>query len=200
MLKINLSKIISMVLHWQFAFFLLIIIVCSVLEFSDLKTLLRYDRSLIESGQWFRLITANFVHLNTPHLLLNMSSVCLVMLFFSRHISLSQWVMLILMSCLFVSVGLYVLNPAVKTYVGLSGVLHGLFIVGAVKEIKHFPVSGWLLLAAFVVKLSWEQLVGAVPGSAAMVNGVVLVESHLYGAISGGVFLVLQSLFNGKKK
>lgn len=200
MVKVNFSALIAKTLNWQFAFFLLIIVLCTVLQYTGMKPLLRYDRALVDAGQWYRLITANFIHLNTSHLLLNMPTTSLVMFFFSRHISVGKWILLLLMSCLFVSIGLYVLNPEVKSYVGLSGVLHGLFIVGAYKELKHFPVSGWLLLGVFAVKLAWEQMYGAMPGSESVVNGVVLVDSHLYGAIAGVAFIAILYIFDGKKR
>ncbi|MCK4709934.1 MAG: rhombosortase, partial [Gammaproteobacteria bacterium] len=133
--------------------------------------------------------SANFVHLNTMHLLMNILGIALILVFFATHLKISQWLVLIVFSSLFVSIGLLWLNPDVHRYVGLSGVLHGLFIAGAIIEIRRFPVSGWLLSAILILKLVWEQLNGAMPGSESMIKGHVLVDSHLYGAISGLIFI-----------
>jgi len=167
---------------------LLLILLCAIFQWSGFVTELRYDRQLIASGQWYRMISANFVHLNNSHLLMNALGVVLVMAFFSGHLKKMQWIGLIVISSLFVTIGLTLFNPEIHRYVGLSGVLHGLFIAGAMTEIKRFPLSGWLLLVVLVGKLAWEQLVGAMPGSESMINGRVVVDSHLYGAIAGAVF------------
>jgi len=167
---------------------LLLILLCAVLQWSGAVPELRYDRQLIASGQWYRVISANFVHLNNSHLLMNVLGVVMVMVFFSNHLKKRQWIGLIVVSSLFVSIGLMLFNPEIHRYVGLSGVLHGLFIAGAMAEIKRFPLSGWLLLAVLLAKLAWEQLVGAMPGSESMIKGHVVVDSHFYGAIAGFVF------------
>ena len=156
-----------------------------ILQWQGLVPEFRFDRHLIEAGQWFRLISANIVHLNTQHLLLNMLGLGLVLVFFSDHLKPLQWIALLLISSLAVTIGLYFFNPEIHRYVGLSGVLHGLFIVAAMVEIKRFPLSGWMLLVVLVVKLGWEQFNGAMPGSESMINGHVVVDSHLYGALSG---------------
>ena len=162
-----------------------IILLSVALQWLQLVPDFRFDRHLIEAGQLFRLISANFVHLNTLHLLLNMLGLGLVLVFFSGHLKPLQWLILLLISSLAVTVGLYSFNPEIHRYVGLSGVLHGLFIVAAMVEIKRFPVSGWMLFVVLVAKLGWEQLNGAMPGSESMINGHVMVDSHLYGALSG---------------
>ena len=162
-----------------------LILVSVALQWLGLVPEFRFDRSKIEAGQWFRLISANLVHLNAQHLLLNILGLGLVLVFFSDHLKTLQWLSLLLVSSLAVTGGVYGFNPEINRYVGLSGVLHGLFIVAAMVEIKRFPLSGWILLSVLVAKLAWEQLNGAMPGSESMINGHVVVDSHLYGALSG---------------
>ena len=72
--------------------------------------------------------------------------------------------------------------------------MHGLFIYGAIREIRFYPVSGYILLLLLSAKLFWEYMNGALPGSEQMTGGRVLVEAHLYGAIAGlaAVFLTRQ--------
>jgi len=104
------------------------------------------------------------------------------------------------LSSLFVGGGLYWFNPELIWYVGLSGVLHGLFIAGGWQEYKHYGKSGALLLALIVAKLIWEQNMGAMPGSEAVSGGRVMVDAHLYGALSGGVFVACGELYRGINK
>jgi hypothetical protein len=48
-----------------------------------------------------------------------------------------------------------------------------------------------VLLLLFVAKIGWEQATGAIPGSEAWISGQVIVDSHLYGAIWGGLIWLL---------
>ncbi len=68
---------------------------------------------------------------------------------------------------------------------GLSGVLHGMLAAGAIglwQERRPEAAALAILLAA---KLTYEALVGPVPGSEATAGGAVVTEAHLYGAIGG---------------
>jgi len=86
-----------------------------------------------------------------------------------------------------ISAGLWWGMPDIRFYVGLSGVLHGLFLYGALREIRFYPTSGYVLLAVLIAKLVWEFFNGALPGSEDMAGGRVLTEAHLLGAIGGVV-------------
>jgi hypothetical protein len=69
--------------------------------------------------------------------------------------------------------------------VGLSGVLHGLFVAGALASLLAGFRAELLLLGLLAVKLVWEHFQGALPGSESLAGGTVLIEAHLYGAITG---------------
>jgi len=134
------------------------------------------------------------VHLNWAHWALNMAGLVIVAVFFSLYGSLLDWLFVLLFSAVVIGLGLYWFHPELIWYVGLSGVLHGLFIYGAIREIRFYPVSGYILLLLLSAKLFWEYMNGALPGSEQMTGGRVLVEAHLYGAIAGlaAVFLTRQ--------
>lgn len=137
----------------------------------------------------WRFLTANFIHLGWSHWFLNMAGLALVYLLVGTQFSTPQWFAIIVISSLGVSVGLFALNPSLNWYVGFSGALHGLLLAGAVAEIVHQRGRerwfGGILLLCVAAKLVWEQIVGALPGSADMAGGPVVVDSHLYGAIAG---------------
>lgn len=164
---------------------LAILLLSAILQAADLVPAWRFDRRLISDHDWWLLFSAHLVHLNWTHWALNMAGLGIVAFFFSQYGSLGQWLLVLSVSSVFVSVGIYWLNPEVVTYVGLSGVLHGLFLYGALHESRHYPLSGYVLLLLLVGKLAWEFFNGAMPGSEEFTGGRVVTDAHLYGAIGG---------------
>jgi rhomboid family GlyGly-CTERM serine protease len=152
---------------------------------------LRYDRDEILHGQWWRVITGNIVHLGWPHLLLNLAGLILVWLLFRPTLTTRSWIIVTVVSTAAVGCGLLLFDPALQWYVGLSGVLHGLFAAGVVSALYAGNRGDWLLLALFIAKITWEQLEGSMPGSAEIAGGTVIVDAHLYGAIGGAVTVAL---------
>ncbi|MGV6857771.1 MAG: rhombosortase [bacterium] len=158
--------------------------------------MLRYERIPLENGQWWRLLTGNLIHLGWSHALLNAAGLLMVWSFFGKDYSVPEWLALFLISALGVTLGLYTMNPHVIWYVGLSGLLHGLFIAGAIRVIKDEPVFASLMLLSFAGKLTYEQFIGPLPGTSDMAGGPVLVDAHLYGAITGGIVGTLVTLWH----
>ena len=152
---------------------------------------LRYDRVAVDSGEWWRLLSSHFVHLGWPHVLLNLAGLTLVVLLFPREYRAGQWLVLVVVCIMGISAGFVLLRPDLSWYVGLSGVLHGLFLAGAMRWISRREVEGYLLGAFLVIKLVWEQFHGALPLSVSSAGGPVVVDSHLYGALAGSVVALL---------
>ena len=146
---------------------------------------LRYDREAILGGQLWRLLTGHLVHLGGSHLAMNLVGLALIWMLFGRLMSTAAWLATLLTSALTVSLGLLIFNPGLMWYVGLSGVLHGMFLAGAIISIVSGYRAEILLLGFIVAKLTWEQWVGPLPGSAEVAGGDVVVDAHLYGAIAG---------------
>jgi rhomboid family GlyGly-CTERM serine protease len=151
----------------------------------ELRLWLRFDREAILHGEVWRLVTAHFAHLGWSHLAMNLAGLALIWLLFHRVYTTGQWLAALAVSMLGVGAGVLAFLPAVHWYVGLSGVLHGLFVAGALASLAAGYRAELLLLGLLVVKLAWEQVHGALPGSEGFAGGTVLVESHLFGAIAG---------------
>ena len=145
----------------------------------------RFNRGLVEQGDVWLLFSGHLVHLNWSHWLLNMAGLAIVAFFFSPHAGFKQWLMVLLVSATVINAGLWWWMAEIRTYVGLSGVLHGLFLYGALREIRFYPASGYVLVTVLLVKLGWEFFYGPLPGSEDMAGGRVLTEAHLLGAIGG---------------
>ena len=162
-------------------------------EAMGVKESLQFDRRLVDEGHYALLLTGHLVHLNWAHWGLNMAGLGLVALFFSAHGRAWHWLGVLLISALFSSLGVYWFNPETITVVGLSAVLHGLFLYGAALETEQDRASGCVLLALLGAKLTWERFGGAMPGSESIVGGHVLTDAHLYGAIGGACAVAIFS-------
>src|ERR1700721_3485005 len=57
----------------------------------SVSQLLRYDRSAIAAGGWWRLLTAHIVHLDVHHLLLNELGLGLMGWLFGRAYAAGEW-------------------------------------------------------------------------------------------------------------
>lgn len=165
----------------------LIAVVCVGLQILGLATDLRFDRSSIAGGQWWLLLTGNFVHLGLSHLLLNLAGLALIVALVWPNFTAGQWLLIMLISSLGVGIGLYLFDPNIRWYVGFSGTLHGLIIAGTIADFRRYPIPALILLVLVCAKLGYEQINGPVPGSESAAGGTVVVNSHLYGAITGAI-------------
>jgi rhomboid family GlyGly-CTERM serine protease len=147
-----------------------------------------YDRAAIQHGQVWRLVTAHLVHLGWGHLWPNLLALLLISGLLEEFLKPVEWLVASTVTAVAISMGLYVLDPGIQWYVGLSGVLHGLAACGAAMMLGARRIGlGCVLAAGLALKLAWEQIYGPVPFTAASVGGPVVVAAHLYGAIAGAL-------------
>jgi rhomboid family GlyGly-CTERM serine protease len=149
--------------------------------------LLRYERAAVNAGELWRLVTGNLVHLDWPHLGLNLAGLVMVLLLFTDRFRGATLLLALAATGTGVGVGLHLLSPAVHWYVGLSGALHGLFATGAVLQLTaaRERMLAVLLLAGLALKLIGERYLGQSLGATFPLSGPVVVDAHLYGAVSG---------------
>ncbi len=152
--------------------------------------LLRYQRDALQSGEVWRLVTGHLVHVNWTHLGMNLAGLWLIWQIFYPVLRQKQWGAVFVASLVAIDVGLYFFHPHLDWYVGLSGILHGLFAAGAVMMIRQRGLRGSLFLLLLVIKLGWEIWQGAMPGSAESIGTAVITDAHLYGAIGGGLLVL----------
>lgn len=161
--------------------------------------LLVYHRNLITQGEYWRIISGHFLHTNTNHLLLNMAGAILLWSLHGQYYNSRNYISLIIFSSVFVSTCLYIFSPELIQYVGLSGILHGVFIWGALQDIRYKIKGGYLLLIGVTIKVIHEQIYGASEGINQVINANVAIDAHLWGGISGLVFFGLTSFYIHKK-
>ncbi len=143
---------------------------------------LRYERSALAQGQWWRLLTAHLVHLDLRHALLNAAGLALLWALFARDYLPKAWLAILLGAIAAIDAGLWLGDSTVQWYVGSSGVLHGAMAAGVLAHIRRRERDGWVLAALLAAKLLYEQSVGALPFSG---NDPVVVDAHLYGVLGG---------------
>jgi rhomboid family GlyGly-CTERM serine protease len=176
---------------------LLLVGLCFVLQLLPAEVV-QFERQRIAQGELWRLLSGHFVHLNWSHFALNMAGLFMLWLFFRGYQRQLYWLLAIVLIALLCSAGLYI-DGQLASYVGFSGVLHGLFLLGALHECKRYPLSGVVLLALLLGKLLWEQWQGALPGSEALSGGRVAVNAHLYGALAGLLYYLLAGVLIKRK-
>lgn len=147
----------------------------------------RYDRVAIEGGQLWRLASGHFAHLGLSHLVLNVLGLLLIAYLVIAQFRPWQWLAVTVVVIAGIDLGFWILEPQLIWYVGLSGLLHGIWAAGAVSGLRTRLIDYRLLLGFLVLKLGYEQFFGPLPGSEDSTGGNVVVAAHLYGAISGGL-------------
>ncbi|MGI9301168.1 MAG: rhombosortase [Gammaproteobacteria bacterium] len=162
------------------------------LAMPDSAEWLRYQRGEIIGGEVWRLLSNHLIHLTWAHFVMNALGAALLCALFPRLFAPRFAVVMFVAIGLAVSLGLLAFNPNVNWYVGLSGVLHGVFVIGAWREVRSGRWDGALMLVLLALKVGWEQLYGPLPGSAETAGGPVVEDAHLYGAIAGIVFALVQ--------
>ncbi|MGF1730556.1 rhombosortase [Photobacterium kasasachensis] len=144
---------------------------------------LAWDRSAILDGEVWRILTGNLTHTNWPHMIMNTLALAIITFIYRLHYSARPYSLLIL--ALSAVVGTGIIATDIQWYAGLSGVLHGLFAWGAVKDIQTKQKGGWLLMLGLVGKIASEQYFGGSASSEALIGARVAIEAHLLGAIAG---------------
>lgn len=162
-----------------------------------LQLALRYDRAGVGSGELWRLVTGHFVHLGWRHLALNLAGLGLGTWLFGTDRSPRQWLLATLVSALTCGFGLWWLSPSVGWCVGLSGILHGLMVIGFGGWVLTGEKQAWWLLGVVMIKLWWEKAGGDMPWAESLAGGRVVTDAHLWGAAGGALFLGIEAAWRG---
>ncbi|MDX1303706.1 rhombosortase [Photobacterium sp.] len=148
-----------------------------------IQSWIAWDRETIAHGEIWRILTGNLTHTNWPHMVMNSLALIVITFIFRAHFCAKHYTVLILLISLVIGIGLFATD--IQWYAGLSGVLHGLFAWGAVRDLRTQTKGGWLLLAGLTFKIGWEQYYGGAASSAALIGARVAIEAHLIGAVTG---------------
>ncbi|MCK5819919.1 MAG: rhombosortase [Psychromonas sp.] len=157
---------------------------------------LAYYHSSIARLEVWRFFTASFCHTNFNHFLMNVIGLTITpFLFLETYQKFPLWP-LILFNSLFIGLAIFFIDPTILSYVGLSGVLHGLFSYGVMNDIARKDKWGWILGFGIVTKVVYEQCFGAAQVTIEEINAPVLINAHLYGVIAGILFYLILLIKN----
>ena len=152
----------------------------------DVTAALRYERTAVLDGQWWRLVTGHLVHADAAHLAWNLAGAALVWWLFGAEYGRLEWLVIVLASAAAIDIAFLGWMPGLDWYVGLSGVLHGCMAAGLAAWLARARDPLVLLVAIlFAAKLVFEHWQGPLPFTAGTLALPVIVEAHSYGAIGG---------------
>lgn len=162
---------------------------------APMRERLTYDREALERGAVWTLLTHALVHLGSTHALFNLLGLAALLLLCPDPLPARTWVLRVLGLTAAVAVGLYLFVPTVDRYVGFSGTLHGLFVLGLLPQARRGDRIAWACLAYLAAKLLWEILAGAPAATAIAIGGRVVTEAHLLGTLAGLAWGVMAERF-----
>lgn len=179
---------------WAAPLALIAFLLCTELLGDWGRQALRYERVLIASGEWWRFLTGNFVHLGWYHWFLNEMGLVVLVLLCPDQLSPAVWARRVILLGLGMSAGLYWMVPGLTNYVGMSGVIHGLFVLGLMPQVMKKDLIALGCLTYLLGKLAYELYSGAPVSDQEALGGVVVTESHFYGSIAAFIYgLVFQT-------
>jgi len=180
-------------------FILVTATICFIFD-DQISHIFIYQRDAIIAQEYWRLITGHLFHTNYAHFLLNTLAIVLLWALHGQFYSIRNYISLMAYCAIIISLAIYLTDLDMTTYVGLSGVLHALFIWGALKDIQHHDKTGYFLLFGAIMKVGHEQIFGANEDIATLIEANVAIDAHLWGTIAGATFFVLTWLIARKKE
>lgn len=141
------------------------------------------EREAIVQGQWWRLVSGHVLHVDHPHLALNLIAFALLAGYLESHSRTLLWLSL---ASGLVAVNGLLLSPwsELTRYCGLSGLLNSLFVVALYLSARVLE-KRWLvmLIGAYIIKLSFEFLITL--NTAATAAWPPYPPAHVTGALGG---------------
>ena len=149
---------------------------------------LRWEHTASFSQGW-RPVTGHFVHLSATHGAFNIAAILLVWRLF-----LKDWQQgdVLLMALSIPLTGLLLFLADLHWYVGFSGVLHGWFLLGAVRVWHAQKIFAAALVLGLLLKLWFEPNNPFAASEAEMIGGPIAYVAHQLGVLAMVILLICQ--------
>lgn len=149
---------------------------------------LRYERASIASGQVWRLVSGQFIHLGWAHCLLNLGGLAMLATILPAAVRVGR-------CCLalgtLIGLVMFFTMPGLQHYAGFSGILYGLAVVALLPRAPKEPAVA-VVLAALAVRALWPWMGGGNADAAAWLGAPPLAAAHLAGLAAGALVLVVR--------
>lgn len=158
----------------------LLVMVC--LQIIDSQSF-RFQQDWVQQAEFWRVITAHWIHFNWQHLLLNGLGLVLCVAIARPAWSIGRWIVYNLLLAIGISMLFTWLNPELDWYVGYSGVLFGVFLMSAIELFKTERIIALLLGIGVCSKVVLEQTSSLVVTTNDFIGVPVIIDAHLYGLL-----------------
>ena len=179
-----------------------LILISILLVAQRYASIFQYGRAAIMAGEYWRIITCHFVHSGWEHLTLNVIGAVLLFGLFVNLYSPFVWLMGALCCMIGISLSFLIFCVNLEWYNGLSGVLHAVFLMGCIGEIKNGNMFYCFGLLGIIGKLVMDRFAGPSEFTSQFTETLVATAAHLSGIISGGVtgciIIYMQNLSPGQ--
>lgn len=164
----------------SFASIVIFLLVVFFLVNDYVEEYLIYDVNAVNNFQFWRFFSANFLHTNLYHMLLNLSAFILIYYLYENNFSFELYIFLFISLCFSITISIYFFSKEIIYYVGLSGVLHGLLIYSLYLE--RTKVSYFMIILVYG-KVLYEQIIGSNREIEILIDAKVAVDAHFYGVL-----------------
>lgn len=160
--------------------------------------LLQYARAPILAGEWWRLVTGHFVHIDAAHLALN-CAVILAWLYLFKEREPPLVVATRLFAYATVSgLGILAFSPELTWMLGASALTYGLIAGSALRAAIAGPrILGLIVLAGLAARIGAEQIWGLESWFGHFVDYPIASAAHGHGVAAGLVFELCRFTWQG---
>lgn len=155
----------------------------------------RYRQDAVEAGQVWRIISSHWVHVGWMHWFLNSLSLVICVILTTPGWSPRRWALTTLAMGLGISLLMMLLSPDERNYAGHSGILYGLYVLGAVSLYQRDRLIAVLIIAAIVIKVLMEQFSFYDFNTGSLIGARVVIDAHLYGLLMAIAIALLWSRY-----
>ena len=156
-----------------------------------------YHRADFLQNIYFEWLTPSLVHFNWMHWFFNIANLIAIVVLFYRVWSTKKLLTFFAISSAFIMINLYMFNPGIGSYVGMSGVLYALVIYGGLQNLQYNKLISVIVLLYAVLKLFFGETVNHLMGVDVALSGLkVIRDVHWYGA---GIGILIYLLCKGIK-
>lgn len=166
----------------------------------EIEDLLDLKGTLVDNGEWWRLVTSQFIHLTFNHTVLNITGYFIVAFSFRHEVKPLRELITLFICIMGVGIGIWKLNPEIYSYVGLSGAIYGMLASYVIIGYRKTPFLSVFFILYLIGKFSYEQFFASSDRTTeAFIGGLVAKDSHLYGAATGLILGVLWYVIDSVK-